>query len=138
MDGPLEYYNMYFSYFLFTDLFLANRKSPLPSNPLVYGVVSGIVSQSRHKLLSTLSSIRRRDPQEHGTASVFDIEDVLSLHNVGFDEGTREELFRQFMVAEGVVDYNSMWRFVMSKYVMYQGRPRTDHVKVVISQGKNV
>ena len=85
----------------------------MPSNPLVYGVVSNIASLSRHKLLSTLSSMRRRDPQENGIVTVYDAKDVFELHDINFDEQTKFSLLEQFMVLNGMIDYKKMWKFVM-------------------------
>ncbi|XP_066920957.1 echinoderm microtubule-associated protein-like 4 isoform X2 [Clytia hemisphaerica] len=90
--------------------------SPIQSNPFVIGIVSGIVSQSRHKLLSTLSSMRRRDPSEHGLVTPYDAQDVFTLHNLNFDDRTKYHLLEQYTVNGGMVDYRNMWKFVMDCY----------------------
>ena len=61
--------------------------------------------------------MRRRDPQETGILFKIDIEDILDIHNIPFENHILESLCCKYEISPNTVDYRRMWKFVMGKYV---------------------
>lgn len=86
-----------------------------PLQFLDFGVLHAIRSLSRYKLLTILSAMRRRDPQETGLLSTIDVQDMLEISNLNFDMETFDALCSRYEVDQNAVDYRSLWKYVMGK-----------------------